>query len=79
MERLHFQRISVTAYALLTREMMKSTEKMGISIPCASLDNIIGGDEDFDNIIDMEQGDVPNANYHRDFLMKHFELCRKQK
>ena len=25
-----------------------------------------------DNIIDMEQGDVPNENYHRDFLMKHF-------
>ena len=20
----------------------------------------------------MEQGDVPNENYHRDFLMKHF-------
>ena len=30
------------------------------------------GDEEWDNIIDMEQGDVPNENYHRDFLMKHF-------
>ena len=45
---------------------------MGISIPRASLDNIIEGDEGLDNIIDMEQGDVPNENHHRDFLMKHF-------
>ena len=44
-----------------------------ISIPRASLDNITEGDEEWDNIIDMEQGDVPNANYPRDFLMKHFE------
>ena len=72
MERLNFQRLSVTAYALLTRELMKPTEKMGISIPHASLDNIIEGDEDLDNIIDMEQGDVPNENLHRDFPMKHF-------
>ena len=73
MKRLNFQRLSVTANALLTRELMKPAEKMGISIPRASLDNITEGDEEWDNIIDMEQGDVPNANYHRDFLMKHFE------
>ena len=72
MERLIFQRLSVTAYALLTRELMKPTEKMSISIPRASLDNIIEGDEELDNIIDMEQGDVLDENYHRDFLMKHF-------
>ena len=72
MERLNLQRLSVTAYALLTRELMKPTEKMGISIPHASLDNIIEGDEDLDNIIDMEQGDVPNENLHCDFPMKHF-------
>ena len=41
---------------------MKPTEKMGTSIPHASLDNIIEGDEDLDNIIDMEQGDVSNEN-----------------
>ena len=46
---------------------------MGISIPRASLDNITEGDEEWDNIIDMEQGDVPNTNYPRDFLTKHFE------
>ena len=73
MERLNFQRLSVTANALLTRELMQPTEKMGIStIPHASLDNIIEGDEDLDNFIDMEQGDVLNENLHRDFLMKHF-------
>ena len=37
------------------------------------MDNITEGDDEWDNIIDMEQGDVPNANYHRDFLIKHFE------
>ena len=62
----------MTAYALLTRELLKPTEKMGISIPHASLDNIIEGDEEWNNIIDMEQGDVPNENLHRDFPMKHF-------
>ena len=70
MKRLNFQRLSVTANALLTRELMKPAEKMGISIPRASLDNSIEGDEELDNIIDMEQGDVPNENYHCDFLMK---------
>ena len=62
----------MTAYVLLTRELMKPTEKRHISTPHASLDNIIEGDEDLDNIIDMEQGDVPNENHHHDFLMKHF-------
>ena len=46
---------------------------MGISIPHASLDNIIEGDEELDSIIDMEQGDAPNKNYHRYFLMDHFD------
>ena len=45
---------------------------MGISIPHASLDNIIEGNEDLDNIIDMEEGDVQNENLHRNFPMKHF-------
>ena len=63
MERLNFQRLSVTAGALLTRELMKPAENKGIII--------LGGSED-NNVIDMEQGDVPNANYSRDFLMKHF-------
>ena len=62
-ERLNFQRLSVTAYALLTRELMKPTEKMGIStIPHASLDNIIERDEDLDNIIDAPEGRYPFMN-----------------
>ena len=67
MERLNFQRLSVTANALLRRELMKPAEKMGISIPRASLDNITEGDEEWDNIIDMGQGDVPTANYPQYF------------
>ena len=67
MERLNFQRLSVTANALLRRELMKPAEKMGISIPRASLDNITEGDEEWDNIIDMGQGDVPNPNYPQYF------------
>ena len=63
MERLNFQRLSVTANALLRRELMKPAEKMGLSIPRASLDNIAEGDEEWDNIINMGQGDVPTANY----------------
>ena len=67
MEHLNFQRLSVTANALLRRELMKPAEKMGISIPRASLDNITEGDEEWDNIIDMGQGDVPNPNYPQYF------------
>ena len=67
MERLNLQRLSVTASALLRRELMKPAEKMGISIPRASLDNIAEGDEEWDNIIDMGQGDVPNPNYPQYF------------
>jgi len=67
MERLNLQRLSVTASALLRRELMKPAEKMGISIPRASLDNIAEGDEEWDNIIDMGQGDVPNPNYPQHF------------
>jgi len=67
MERLNLQRLSVTASALLRRELTKPAEKMGISIPRASLDNIAEGDEEWDNIIDMGQGDVPNPNYPQYF------------
>ena len=41
MERLNFQRLSVTTCALLTRELMKPTENKGITIPCGSLANMI--------------------------------------
>jgi len=63
MERLNFQRLSVTACALLTRELMKPAENKGIII--------LGGSED-NNVIDMEQGDDMDENYHRDFIIDQF-------
>ena len=67
MERLNIQRLSVTAGALLTRELMKPAENKGIII--------LGGSED-NNVIDMEQGDDMDENYHRDFIIDHFSMTQ---
>jgi len=66
MERLNIQRLSVTAGALLTRELMKPAENKGIII--------LGGSED-NNVIDMEQGDDMDENYHRYFIIDHFAVA----
>ena len=45
---------------------MTPTEHMVISIPRVEVD------EEMENRIDMEQGDVLDENYRRDFIMDHF-------
>ena len=46
---------------------MKPAENKGIII--------LGGSED-NNVIDMEQGDDMDENYHRDFIIDHFSMTQ---
>ena len=59
----------MTAYELLIREMMNTTEQTDMTIPTGEVDGQV------ENRIYMESGGDVDENYNHDFIMNHFAMA----